>query len=150
MDDCNNQLPVLDSSTCFTFLESEDRSTTYEVALPSLDELFQIEPKPIMGRQLQVPPRPMRWSQASLQRSHLHEDTWPEKFKELDLHKESQRLLWNSKDESEQQRRDQSFALLRDLLRMCVSCTEECYILTSALDIVYNSSTASTSTTWHR
>ena len=44
MDDCSNQLPVLDSSTVFTFLESEDRRTTYEVALPSLDELFQLKP----------------------------------------------------------------------------------------------------------
>ena len=43
MDD-SNQLPVLDSSTVFTFLESEDRRTTYEVALPSLEELFQLEP----------------------------------------------------------------------------------------------------------
>jgi hypothetical protein len=44
MDDCSNQLPVLDSSTVFTFLESEDRRTTDEVALPSLDELFQLNP----------------------------------------------------------------------------------------------------------
>ena len=44
MDDCSNQLPVLDSSTVFTFLESEDRRTTDEVALPSLDELFQLKP----------------------------------------------------------------------------------------------------------
>ena len=44
MDDCSNQLPVLDSSKVFTFLQSEDRRTTYEVALPSLDELFQLKP----------------------------------------------------------------------------------------------------------
>ena len=44
MDDCSNQLPVLDSSTVFTFLKSEDRRTIYEVALPSLDELFQLKP----------------------------------------------------------------------------------------------------------
>jgi hypothetical protein len=28
----------------FTFLESDDRSTTNEVTLPYLDELFQFEP----------------------------------------------------------------------------------------------------------
>jgi hypothetical protein len=44
IDDCSNQLPVLDSSTVFTFLESEDRRTINEVALPSLDELFQLKP----------------------------------------------------------------------------------------------------------
>jgi hypothetical protein len=41
MDDCSNQLPVLDSSTVLTFLESENRRITNELALPSLDELFQ-------------------------------------------------------------------------------------------------------------
>jgi hypothetical protein len=44
MDECSNQLPVLDSSTVFTLLESDDRRTTYVVALPSLDELFQLKP----------------------------------------------------------------------------------------------------------
>ena len=44
IDDCSNQQPVLDSSTVFTFLESEDRRTTCEVVFPSLDELFQLQP----------------------------------------------------------------------------------------------------------
>jgi hypothetical protein len=49
MADCSNPLPALDSSTVFAFLEPEDRRTTYGVALPSLDELFQLKPTTYNG-----------------------------------------------------------------------------------------------------
>jgi hypothetical protein len=45
MDSCSYHLPVLDFSKVFTFLESDNKSTTYEIPPPYLDELFQIKPQ---------------------------------------------------------------------------------------------------------
>ena len=44
MDNYDQQLPVLDASTVLRFLQTETSdNTTYEVTLPSLDELFDLQ-----------------------------------------------------------------------------------------------------------
>ena len=141
-----NQLPVLDLSTVVSYLQSDDYNNNYAVTLPSLDELFNgnlptdqtSSPLLVSSNSTPIPTRTQRGGPKLVLDGYTYS-------KKRDLKSSTDWICTQKSCHGSLKTHLDSYETISRRPHTCLPLSsEECNMITSEIDIVYDSSTATT------